>query len=194
MFCFVRRLGPPRPYRTDTPVPYTPLVRPPAWLPDWPGAAEAHATDSRTAARQPINDFIANSFDPAANRGAADYAMRHRAERFKFQLRGPAPTARRGGKKGLGWRQLSRHPRPRAESPGARDGAVALDARVKPEHDEEREVARPEREAHAEYSSIVDPRGWPAAAPAGLRAARSEERRVGKECVSTCRSRWSPYH
>src|SRR3546814_16503553 len=27
---------------------------------------------------------------------------------------------------------------------------------------------------------------------AGLR--RSEERRVGKECVSTCRSRWSPYH
>src|SRR3546814_10698324 len=29
----------------------------------------------------------------------------------------------------------------------------------------------------------VDPAGW-----------RSEERRVGKECVSTCRSRWSPYH
>src|SRR3546814_11540938 len=27
--------------------------------------------------------------------------------------------------------------------------------------------------------------------PAG---SRSEERRVGKECVSTCRSRWSPYH
>src|SRR3546814_20541113 len=26
-----------------------------------------------------------------------------------------------------------------------------------------------------------------------LRAVRSEERRVGKECVSTCRSRWSPY-
>src|SRR3546814_18558278 len=23
---------------------------------------------------------------------------------------------------------------------------------------------------------------------------RSEERRVGQECVSTCRSRWSPYH
>src|SRR3546814_7473220 len=27
-----------------------------------------------------------------------------------------------------------------------------------------------------------------------LRGMRSEERRVGKECVSTCRSRWSPYH
>ena len=24
--------------------------------------------------------------------------------------------------------------------------------------------------------------------------ARSEERRVGKECASMCRSRWSPYH
>src|SRR3546814_6330415 len=29
---------------------------------------------------------------------------------------------------------------------------------------------------------------------AALRPYRSEERRVGKECVSTCRSRWSPYH
>src|SRR3546814_7847990 len=28
----------------------------------------------------------------------------------------------------------------------------------------------------------------------GGRRNRSEERRVGKECVSTCRSRWSPYH
>src|SRR3546814_13913409 len=27
-----------------------------------------------------------------------------------------------------------------------------------------------------------------------LEDVRSEERRVGKECVSTCRSRWSPYH
>src|SRR3546814_15240937 len=30
--------------------------------------------------------------------------------------------------------------------------------------------------------------------PIGEAVARSEERRVGKECVSTCRSRWSPYH
>src|SRR3546814_12997305 len=41
------------------------------------------------------------------------------------------------------------------------------------------------------------PRHFPAL---GLRCAspeareRSEERRVGKECVSTCRSRWWPYH
>src|SRR3546814_14971733 len=31
-------------------------------------------------------------------------------------------------------------------------------------------------------------------APVACTAARSEERRVGKECVSTCRSRWSPDH
>src|SRR3546814_10803293 len=37
---------------------------------------------------------------------------------------------------------------------------------------------------YAQYSSI---RPW-------LQTVRSEERRVGKECVSTCRSRWSPYH
>ena len=27
-----------------------------------------------------------------------------------------------------------------------------------------------------------------------LKLIRSEERRVGKECQLTCRSRWSPYH
>src|SRR3546814_20598742 len=32
------------------------------------------------------------------------------------------------------------------------------------------------------------------AAPRVHGCRRSEERRVGKECVSTCRSRWSPYH
>src|SRR3546814_347708 len=33
---------------------------------------------------------------------------------------------------------------------------------------------------------------WPVLQPHGW--ARSEERRVGKECVSTCRYRWSPSH
>src|SRR3546814_9201459 len=33
-----------------------------------------------------------------------------------------------------------------------------------------------------------------APAVASMMGLRSEERRVGKECVSTCRSRWSPYH
>src|SRR3546814_18631677 len=31
-------------------------------------------------------------------------------------------------------------------------------------------------------------------AAGALEDASSEERRVGKECVSKCRSRWSPYH
>src|SRR3546814_11337631 len=41
-------------------------------------------------------------------------------------------------------------------------------------------------------SVYIDLSGWsPKYFPPIL---RSEERRVGKECVSTCRSRWSPYH
>src|SRR3546814_5069122 len=36
--------------------------------------------------------------------------------------------------------------------------------------------------------------GCPVGPGRGSGAGRSEERRVGKECVSTCRSRWSPYH
>src|SRR3546814_3128372 len=47
--------------------------------------------------------------------------------------------------------------------------------------------------------SLLAYTGGSPAAPADARTAggpvfRSEERRVGKECVSTCRSRWSPYH
>src|SRR3546814_16169479 len=45
---------------------------------------------------------------------------------------------------------------------------------------------------------IFDRAGFPAAGEVqgqNSRASqRSEERRVGKECVSTCRSRWSPSH
>src|SRR3546814_18064941 len=60
--------------------------------------------------------------------------------------------------------------------------------------------------AGASWAPTLDPLGAPAllqaAAVALLMAttvglfvwARSEERRVGKECVSTCRSRGSPYH
>src|SRR3546814_17947707 len=50
------------------------------------------------------------------------------------------------------------------------------------------------------FSKLVAPGlriGWIVAEPALIarliQLKRSEERRVGKECVSTCRSRWSPY-
>src|SRR3546814_15537913 len=51
-----------------------------------------------------------------------------------------------------------------------------------------------------DFSRVEERREARAADPAATSAeaeaifGRSEERRVGKECVSTCRSRWSPYH
>src|SRR3546814_11112929 len=45
--------------------------------------------------------------------------------------------------------------------------------------------------------AVLDPSVPPNSLPGGgsaYMALRSEERRVGKECVSTCRSRWSRYH
>src|SRR3546814_3227582 len=55
-------------------------------------------------------------------------------------------------------------------------------------------------EAEIECAQAHEVGGLPTASPS-VRANvdlpvpdRSEERRVGKECVSTCRSRWSPYH
>src|SRR3546814_3333569 len=38
------------------------------------------------------------------------------------------------------------------------------------------------------------PEAEPFSRKRGVTVPRSEERRVGKECVSPCRSRWSPYH
>src|SRR3546814_19595921 len=50
---------------------------------------------------------------------------------------------------------------------------------------------RPERAHHHGPATAGDRRESPARRPRGL---RSEERRVGKECVSTCSSLWSPQH
>src|SRR3546814_3447326 len=53
------------------------------------------------------------------------------------------------------------------------------------------------RRGHGFLAFQIDPVAALVAIAIGLLAhhqRRSEERRVGKECVSTCRSRWSPYH
>src|SRR3546814_12126160 len=57
--------------------------------------------------------------------------------------------------------------------------AALLDWRTKPE-------------IEAVIIEHEDGRGF--CAGGDVRRVRSEERRVGKECVSTCSSRWSPYH
>ena len=50
--------------------------------------------------------------------------------------------------------------------------------------------------ARAAYSYRKTPEyeTWLQEVAAWRRCVRSEERRVGKECASMCRSRWSPYH
>src|SRR3546814_11020211 len=58
-----------------------------------------------------------------------------------------------------------------------------------------------QRDADASETTLFNPRSVSSAAIAGqpctlsrsARGPRSEERSVGKECVRTCRSRWSPY-
>src|SRR3546814_1765799 len=54
------------------------------------------------------------------------------------------------------------------------------------------------REYHGESDELIAQKALAAKAaglvPVVCVGERSEERRVGKECVSTCRSRWSPYH
>src|SRR3546814_7367122 len=48
--------------------------------------------------------------------------------------------------------------------------------------------------AHGRLAVAEDDRGADLVLAQQIAQPRSEERRVGKECVSTCRSRWSPYH
>src|SRR3546814_16192653 len=70
----------------------------------------------------------------------------------------------------------------------SRDGAPDLGERL---ITKARDAARSPLKERAELALVkaqLDANTLP------LGQARSEERRVGKECVSTCRSRWSPYH
>src|SRR3546814_11730601 len=64
------------------------------------------------------------------------------------------------------------------------------------EHDIARAGQSADRRAaagSADVEDAVDDDAARAGDAAGARQDRSEERRVGKACVSTCRTRWSPY-
>src|SRR3546814_11111615 len=84
---------------------------------------------------------------------------------------------------------LNHHRRPtgpadffQADRPGKEEGGFEV---------EDDEKDGDEVEAHVELAARIFKCGKTAFILGQL---RSEERRVGKECVSTCRSRWSPYH
>ena len=56
------------------------------------------------------------------------------------------------------------------------------------------DAARGTRAIAADVTGLADAVETSSSHSNSSRATRSEERRVGKECVTTCRSRWSPYH
>src|SRR3546814_15890588 len=62
-------------------------------------------------------------------------------------------------------------------------------------HDDEQPDEHKRDSSRARHLMMLRERAsWRRSATAPVQPPRSEERRVGKECVSTCRSRWSPSH
>src|SRR3546814_18984721 len=82
--------------------------------------------------------------------------------------------------------RAGRHPRARPARCTARRRAAGAGAR--------RGAARHELPVDRRRRAEGDRSGGDEARPPLEVVMRSEERRVGKECVSTCRFRWSPYH
>src|SRR3546814_4174520 len=85
--------------------------------------------------------------------------------------------------------QVVNHARQR-DAPESKIIPVTVVAPARGSPDDSGGVAAPGRAPVA--TAAYEGAGGRGAVPA-VRA-RSEERRVGKECVSPCRSRWSPYH
>src|SRR3546814_15136548 len=72
--------------------------------------------------------------------------------------------------------------------------AIRLDHRIQRERRTGLTLAPAAMAAMHEQRFRFEPVAHEAAITAAFDRERSEERRVGKECVSTCRSRWSQYH
>src|SRR3546814_12409891 len=73
----------------------------------------------------------------------------------------------------------------------SRNATRRLDVEVSVRYGDDLELALRELGALVQNHQHVLPDPKPQVMVIGY---RSEERRVGKECVSTCSSRWSPYH
>src|SRR3546814_20715763 len=98
---------------------------------------------------------------------------------------------------------MGHRPRRRALKPSK--GAQGEDRQDQHDQKEDRELKPINEDAAAREGTVLEKRhdrehkegeSEPCTEPANpcRHDRRSEERRVGKECVSTCRSRWSPYH
>src|SRR3546814_8752255 len=102
---------------------------------------------------------------------------------------GPCAPARSGGEAGLGWVTSSDG----AVGSGDLEDPGVVHGDVPPAPMDE--VVVPGAQEH-EVGELGGPAAFPvpdvvSVAPLGLAITRSEERRVGKECVSTCSFRWS---
>src|SRR3546814_11310883 len=71
---------------------------------------------------------------------------------------------------------------------------ILVPRRVEQIEDEPLVLEGHHRRGHRNAALLLDLHPVRARAPRLPTRLRSEERRVGKECVSTCRSRWSPYN
>ena len=57
-----------------------------------------------------------------------------------------------------------------------------------------RKLEAKQKKLQEEQTNVIETKGTAKKGDGYLIKERSEERRVGKECASMCRSRWSPYH